>query len=286
MVIDAAVRWNLRWANLPDLEFLLEADPNDKWASPIPRDLPRHAFAVDGECRPCRVQQSWKERAERGEPTHYHSTTGPDPDCERCSGTRVERYGTFYIVRQAPCIRFVFENAFNGGGALGGRFAIVGGGWVQTNGGWSSNGGAVNKLRQTDERFAELLPEPIVEATYTRGDWDQLGMAGLCWDLSFCQEQVEKYLPGVELVGQEGPSDMMASSDQSAIIVAGTDELREDERGEFFIPYPVNVHERIVSGELTRSGKPQEDSDLYRATSEELKRAQARARTNAARSTR
>lgn len=266
-VLDAAVHWNLQWMNPPTLSFLVPAG-EERYEPLMDYQAAWHRFSLDGECRPCRSADRLLEVQGKG--------TGADPaSCDRCHGTRQERHGVLYLLHQAPLTTFFTENTFSGGGMSGRTLTTVDGDTITTNGGWSSGEGTVNELRLTDERMASLLPEPVVGVTYHRGGWDALGMAGICWDLSFVQEQLDCYLPTVELLSQRRAADLFASADQSLISAALLD-IRDDEKGTYHTPYPVDARRRIVAGELTRSGKPFDHSDLYKETEHTLKYRAAR----------
>lgn len=176
--------------------------------------------------------------------------------------------GTYYICRLEPTVRFLFESD-RGGGALGREVLLGDGSTHKTNGGWSSSEGQVNRRRALDERFAEVLPHDVVDITYY-GEYARpgtynygwgMGMAGLCFDLPWAQEQVAKHLPGVELYdltdrNPESKNEDQASAEQGAIFGAS---------GYSYIPVPI---ER--DGTTKESIKPAVDSELFKRTAMEF----------------
>lgn len=266
-ITDAAVRWNLAWSNTPDLEFLVnELPPEQRWTSPLDYDGPWHKIVHIHTCPACAGTRIVQPR-HRG----VHAREGQE--CDLCSdGTGIA--GNFYIRRVEPCVAFLFESS-HGGGALGRTLTTTEGERVRTNGGWSSNAAKINQLRTLDDRYKAILPHPLVEAVYVRGDWADTGMAGLAWDLPFAEKVVAEFLPGVELVCVDMGTDLMASTDQAAVVTAG---IQSAERGALYLPYPVGVLDRIQNHDpdLTPRGKPVEESKLYQTTSEEVRRQAAR----------
>lgn len=186
----------------------------------------------------------------------------PDPPAWWHS-IRVDK-GTYYVCRLIPTVRFLFESD-SGGGALGRTLLLADGSEHKTNGGWSSNEGAINRYRALDERFAEILPYDVVDITYygeyaragTYNDGWGLGMAGLCFDLPWAQEQVAKHLPGVELYdltdrNPQNKTEDQASAEQGAIFGA---------HGYSYIPVPIDR-----DGTTRESIKPDPDSELFQRT--------------------
>lgn len=165
----------------------------------------------------------------------------------------------FVSVEEAPCVRFMFESN-RGGGALGGVKKLAGGGAVRTNGGWSSSAPRINQLRQTDERFASLLPEDLVDASVVFPSWANVGLWGPAWYLSHAVEVVESHLPGVKLYLRLSPTDDAANAVQVAVIGGRAE-------GALWVPWP----------EGREGSKPSPDEPLYEATASEAKRALARA---------
>lgn len=177
----AKVDWMLKWANQPHLEILM-----------VGTELPS---------------------ADR--PWHFLPGVAAEPASQEQSAIigGMSNYSGNFLVRRDPCglVSFVFESIM-GGGALGGVFPLVGGGEHKTKGGWSSNPTTVNRLRETDPRFREILPDPVVDISLF-SDWSSdsepgqgrkrfekgyTAMATHC-DLGLAQEAIDRYLPGVEL---------------------------------------------------------------------------------------
>lgn len=172
--------------------------------------------------------------------------------------------GNYYVCRLIPTVRFLFE-AKTGGGALGRELMLEDGSMYRPNGGWSSSEGQINRLRALDDRFAEILPYDVVDITYygeyarpgTYNDGWGLGMAGLCFDLPWAQEQVAKHLPGIELYDvtdrdPENKGEDQASAEQGAIFGA---------HGYGYIPVPIERE-----GTTRESIKPGIDSELFQRT--------------------
>ena len=183
--------------------------------------------------------------------------------------------GTYFIARQEPVVRFLFESE-RGGGALGRGLLLEDGSGYKTNGGWSSSEGQVNRLRALDERFADYLPYDVVGITYyappyaRTGTYNEgwgLGMAGVCFDLPWAQEMITKHLPGVELVDTtnrdaDGREENEASGEQSMVI--------GDSVGYGYVPAPIERE-----GTTRESIKPDVDSELFLRTAMEWDRKRA-----------
>ena len=151
-----------------------------------------------------------------------------------------------------------------------------------TNGGWSSNGGQINRLRALDDRFAEYLPYDVVEITFygkyaREGSYNDgwgLGMAGVAFDLPWTEEQIAKYLPGVELLDLtdrrlDGRGENQASAEQASIIGAGAGAYG-------YIPVVADLREKS-STTAKESIKARPGSELFERTAMEVDRRRAAA---------